>query len=131
MEVSKIGAPTFWDGVSRGMGEMFASVITGMMYYLILDALKLLPYTEIGEWMAFLIYLLTMVGILELLETFLKSQYWNDKYLMGYLVGILGSTMIISYVGLVPDWMLLILTGVLMLSFLHRISRRMKWEAWW
>lgn len=126
-----MGAPTFWNGVSRGISEMFISVMTGMAYYIILDVLKLLPDTTIGAWMAFLIYLLMVAGVLELWETFLKSKYWTDEYLIGYVVGVAGSAFVISHMGLAPDMMLLLLAIVLMLSFLSRLDRRIKWENWW
>lgn len=129
-----MGAPTFSNGLTRGMTEMVVSVVTGIIFQTILDASKLLPETVLGGWAAIFIYLLTVLGVLELLETLLKSEYWNDEYLVGYMGGVILSAIIVKAAGLVPDITLLLLVAVLMVSFAYRLDRRRvrleRWERW-
>ncbi|KPU63032.1 hypothetical protein EP1X_05640 [Thermococcus sp. EP1] len=119
-------APTFENGLARGIIEIVTATALGFIYEILIEIGNSLPSTLAGGFKLF-VFMLILVGALQVIDTLWASEYWNRPYLVGYILGVLSGAFIVMYANLIPDWLTLLEAFVLIMLFLIRISQKEQW----
>jgi len=102
---------------------MVTATLLGFIYELFIEIGNSLPSTLAG-WFKVFVLLLILGGALQVIETIMKSEYWNYPYLVGYVLGVLFGAFMFMYVNIIPDWLTQLEAIVLILLFMLRISQK-------